>query len=62
LDLKGTISNAENAVPRIEKLLQLIETGTSTNEDSLDTLFGAVYGMHFFELNMTSFETLRQKG
>lgn len=45
-----------------ENLLRVLERGTILDKDSLDLLFGSVYGISGFSLNISPFEALKYKG
>jgi hypothetical protein len=58
--LKERFEMVKTVISRIERLKHLFSTGRKS--DSLEILFGSVYGAHRFEMNTASFEALKSRG
>jgi hypothetical protein len=54
------MDEVKRCASRIKKLLEALKSGERL--DSMKMYFGAIYGIHRFDLNTTSFEELKSSG
>ena len=61
-ELESKIQATHQAIKKISTLDSLLDDKTFSYHDSLDTLFGAVFGLRLFSLEKSSFDDLKAEG